>query len=192
MIFFIGWVLPTNSHEFTADVANLQDLLVHVSKGLSYVNSEAKKKSKKNEEVDKLIIENLFTTLTNTNFDRESFVNRIKETIKLRDELKNKLDKDALGSLQGDLKDAVNYSANSEEEFEEKGQNLGPQATENEDVRSLRELIIYSLKGIAAYAYHANILGYNNEEVDEFLQEAMVKTLDDSLSGDKLTSLALD
>ncbi|UMZ72894.1 hydroxylamine reductase [Natranaerofaba carboxydovora] len=176
----------------TSDVANLQDLLLHTLKGLSYVTTNLREKGESDKEVDNFIMEGLFATLTNTNFDRESFINKINEAIKLRDKLKGKLDSDAINSLDGDLKDAVNWSPGSEAEFDEKGKEVGVLATENEDVRSLRELLTYGLKGIAAYGYHAENLGYSDDNIHKFMQEALAKTLDDSLSGDDLTNLVLE
>lgn len=159
----------------TADVAKAQDLLVYVTKGLAVVSNEGRKVGITDANVDKYITENLFSTITNANFDREALSDRVKETIRLREELKNKVVK------AGGIGD-----------FHEKAEQVGVLATENEDLRSLRELIIYGLKGLAAYMKHAMNLGYNDAEVHGFIAEALAATLDDSLSADALVGLALE
>ncbi len=183
-----------------SDVANLQDLLLYVLKGLSYVATELRKKGKTDEKVDVFIMEGLFETLTNTNFDRNNFVGKIAKALELRDRLKSELSQmdnnalsyDVLKNISNDLYDAVSWSCKSEEELEVKSQEVGVLATENEDVRSLRELITYGLKGIAAYGLHAENLGYSDANIHDFVQDALAKTLDDSLSGDDLTGLVLE
>ena len=194
----------------TADVAKAQDLLVYVTKGLAVVSSEGRKVGLIDADVDKYIVENLFSTITNANFDRQALLDRVKETLKLREELKVKVAK--AGGKVGETKDnggffkkllgmsseeivipdAAAWSADGESEFDAKSEEVGVLATENEDVRSLRELIIYGLKGLAAYMKHAMNLGYNDPEVHEFIAKALAATLDDSLSADDLTALALE
>lgn len=136
-------------------------------------------------EVNYLITLNLFTTITNANFDRDVIVNRIKETLKVKNELIKKV------SDRDSLPEAALWYAESEEEFENKALAASVLVTENEDIRSLRELIIYGLKGLSAYSKHANALFKEDEELDAFLQSTLAKTLDDSMSVEELTALAL-
>ncbi|CAH2213067.1 hydroxylamine reductase [Tepidibacter aestuarii] len=169
-------------------VAKAQDLLVYVSKGLAIVSNEGRKVGVIDPKVDKYITENLFTTITNANFDRKTILDRVKETLRLREELKAKVEA-AGGNITGD---ATDWSAVTEEEFDKKAETVGVLATENEDMRSLRELIIYGLKGLSAYMKHAMNLGYNNEDVHGFMAKALASTLDDSLTADDLVALAME
>lgn len=176
----------------TSDVANIQDLLLYVTKGYAFLNQIAREKALHDEETDRQLIENLFATITNANFDHAAFVVRVKETIQLRNDLLQKL-KEA-GALEGvTLHDCVTWTG-SEADFDKKaaaGQ-VGVLSTENEDVRSLRELIIYGVKGMAAYAEHAQNLGYEKAEIVAFAEKALASTLDDSLSADDLVALTLE
>lgn len=169
-------------------VAKSQDVLVYASKGLAIVSNEGRKVGVIDSKVDKYITENLFTTITNANFDRDAIINRVKETLRLREELKVKVE-EAGGNVTGD---ATEWSAVTEAEFDIKAETVGVLSTENEDVRSLRELIIYGLKGLSAYMKHAMNLGYNNEEVHGFMAKALAATLDDSLTADELVALAME
>ncbi|AKL94496.1 hydroxylamine reductase Hcp [Clostridium aceticum] len=175
----------------TDSVANLQDLLIYLLKGISIYNLEAKKLEVKKEEVDKFIMESLFATITNANFDENAFVERIKKALALREEVKAQV-LQAGGKLEGNLHDAATWTAESIEEFAAKAKTVGVLSTENEDVRSLRELIIYGVKGIAAYAKHAYVLGYKEEALFEFMQKALVATTDDTLSADALVALTME
>ncbi|MEJ8553169.1 hydroxylamine reductase [Tepidibacter sp. Z1-5] len=169
-------------------VAKSQDILVYVSKGLAIVSNEGRKVGVIDHKVDKYITENLFTTITNANFDRKAILDRVKETLRLREELKIKVEESG-GNVTGD---ATDWSAVTEAEFDKKAETVGVLATENEDVRSLRELIIYGLKGLSAYMKHAMNLGYNNEDVHGFMAKALAATLDDSLTADDLVGLAME
>ncbi len=170
----------------TPEVANLQDLLVYVTKGLSAVTTYVRKEGKSvSENINHMISVNLFSTITNANFDKESIITKIKETLSAKADLLNQL------SDTSKLPDAALWKG-TEEEFSEKAKTVGVLSTENEDMRSLRELITYGLKGLAAYSKHANALLMDNTEVDSFLQEALAKTLDDSLSVDDLVALTLE
>lgn len=169
-------------------VAKSQDVLVYASKGLAIVSNEGRKVGVIDSKVDKYITENLFTTITNANFDRDAIINRVKETLRLREELKVKVE-EAGGNVTGD---ATDWSAVTEAEFDIKAETVGVLSTENEDVRSLRELIIYGLKGLSAYMKHAMNLGYNNEEVHGFMAKALAATLDDSLTADELVAIAME
>nr|WP_055071880.1 hydroxylamine reductase [Clostridium massiliamazoniense] len=174
----------------TSDLAGLQDLLIYACKGLSVVSTEARKVGIVDAKVDKFIIESLFATITNANFDNEVFVARVNEALELREALKKEVL--AKGGDLSKLPEAATWTCSSREEMEEKAPKVGVLSTENEDVRSLRELIIYGLKGLSAYLKHALQLGYISEEINGFMQVALAKTLDDSLSADELVALALE
>lgn len=168
------------------DTANMQDLLVYVTKGISAVTTQIRAEGKQiDKSINHLITLNLFTTITNANFDKDVIVERIKTTLKIKENLlKEVSDKSALPS-------AALWSAN-ESEFIAKAVTVGVLATENEDIRSLRELITYGLKGLSAYSKHANVLMNDNEELDAFLQRALSMLLDDTLSVDDLVALTLE
>ncbi|BEP27707.1 hydroxylamine reductase [Helicovermis profundi] len=171
----------------TSDVANLQDLLIFVLRGLSAVNYKAREKELNSKLADKVIFEGLFSTITNANFDKEVFVKKIKEALKLRDEIKESLVKNG---LEVSSHDSVSWFSDDVNEFEEKAKTVGVLATENEDIRSLRELIIIGVKGMAAYAEHALNLGYADDDLEKFMEEALVATTKD-LSVDELVALTL-
>ena len=168
------------------ELANMQDLLVYVTKGISAVADRLRKEGKEVEKgINHLITLNLFTTITNANFDKDVIVSRIKETLEIKERLIEKLDDKA------NLPNAALWNG-EEKDFEEKSKTVGVLSTENEDIRSLRELITYGLKGLAAYSKHANALLCDSKETDEFLQSALAKTLDDTLSADDLVNLTLE
>ena len=170
----------------TPEVAAMQDLLIYVTKGLSAVTSCLRLEGKQMApEVNYLVTINLFITITNANFDREAIVKRIEETLAVKQALLAKL------KSQENLPEAALWQA-GRDAFVQKAADVGVLATENEDIRSLRELITYGLKGLAAYQKHAAVLGYENEEIDAFVQSALAKLLDDSLTGDELTALTLE
>lgn len=168
------------------DVAAMQDLLVYVTKGISAVTTQLRSEEKEiDDNVNHQIIVNLFTTITNANFDKESIITRIKETLEIKEELLKKVEN----------RDGVPEAAfwnGTEDTFEDKASHVGILATENEDIRSLRELITYGLKGLAAYAKHAAVLAHTDEEIDAFLQKALAATADDALLAEELTALTLE
>ena len=167
------------------DVAAMQDLLVYVSKGISAVTTALRKEGQTvSPEINHLITLNLFVTITNANFDKESIEARIRATLDAKQELLARL-KDTAGLPEAALWDGAGN-------WEEKAKTVGVLSTENEDIRSLRELITYGLKGLSAYSKHANALLQDDEEVDAFLQRALAATLDDSLSADDLVALTLE
>lgn len=172
----------------TADVAGLEDLLIYVTKGLSAITTQLRAENKKvDKEINRLVSFNLFMTITNANFDAQAISDQITLTIKEKDKLFAQIsDKNALPEAAAWTGEAYEYAAKAA------AHNVGVLATENEDVRSLREMITYGLKGIAAYDKHANNLSYENEAIDEFVQKALAKTLDDSLSADDLVALTLE
>lgn len=175
----------------TADVANLQDLLMYLCKGISHYTVRLRAMGVENAEVNKFITDSLFMTITNANFDRDRFITRVNQAIDTRDAMR------ALFISKGGNIDDVTFegafwSSRDVSVMEQKATEVGVLATENEDIRSLRELTIYGLKGMAAYAEHAFNLGFENPEIYEFMQKALVDTTDDSLGATELTSLVLE
>ena len=150
-----------------SNTANLQDLLIYVSKGISVI---AEKIGKVDKTVGRYVAKALFTTITNVNFDNERLIAIIKEGLKLREEIKKKY------GVSGNLHDSAIWHSEDENEFYKKAEAVGVLSAENEDVRSLRELLIYGLKGIAAYADHAAILGYEDDSVYQILIELLAST----------------
>lgn len=168
------------------EVAAMQDLLIYVTKGLSAVTTALRAAGKNvDRNVNHLVTVNLFTTITNANFDREAIIDRIKDTLKVKADLLAQL-----GDTNG-LPEAALWNG-TEAEFDAKAKTVGVLATKNEDIRSLRELITYGLKGLSAYSKHANVLAQDDEEVDAFIQRALAATLDDTKSVDDLVALTLE
>lgn len=168
------------------DVAAMQDLLIYVTKGISAVTTALRAGGEEvSSEINHLITLNLFTTITNANFDKEIITERIKITLSKKQELLQKVRNVQM------LSEAAVWN-DSEENFEAKAAQVGVLATENEDIRSLRELITYGLKGLSAYSKHANVLLKDSEEVDAFLQRALSATLDNTLTADQLVELAME
>ena len=171
------------------DVAAMQDLLVYVTKGISAVTTTLRQEGVEIQPaVNHMITLNLFTTITNANFSKEAIIARIQDTLSEKDLLLSKLN--TLTSTDT-LPEAALWNG-SENEFAAKAAAVGVLSTENEDIRSLRELITYGLKGLSAYSKHANVLLQDNEEIDAFMQRALAATLDDSLSADDLIALTLE
>ena len=176
----------------TADVAALQDLMIYTVKGISILGIKADEIAYEVEGLDRFLIEGLFMTITNANFDKDRFFEKIKEGLALRNEIKSTLV--GKGVELSALEDAATFTVNSNDDivFKSTSSEVGVLATENEDVRSLRELIIYGLKGMAAYAEHADNLGYDDKEIGRFIRKALAATLDDSLTADDLVALTLE
>lgn len=169
------------------EVAAMQDLLVYVTKGLSAVTTRLREEEKRiSKQVNYMVTYNLFTTITNANFDEEAIVLRITKTIDKKRELLAQLDN------KDNLPDAATWESSNKDEFVKKAAVVGVLSTKDEDIRSLRELVTYGLKGLSAYSKHANALLQDDEEVDAFIQSALSKTLDDSLSIDDLVALTLE
>ena len=165
--------------------ANLQDLLMEVTRELCEVTTRLRREGNEIEKaVNHLITRNLFVTITNVNFDDRSIQVYIKETVQTLKELKGQLKE------KSDLSETIDWE--EKEALEKKAKKAGILTTQNEDVRSLRELITYGLKGIAAYHYHVNSYGKDIESVNIFLQEALAKTRDDSLKVDSLMALTME
>ena len=168
------------------EVAAMQDLLVYVTKGLSEVTTKLRNAGVAiDATVNHRVTLNLFTTITNANFDRDAIAGLVTETLAMKRELLEKLE------ARDDLSEASLWDG-SEADYDEKAATVGVLATKDEDVRSLRELITYGLKGLAAYEKHAYALMQDNEEIDAFVQGALSKLLDDSLSVDDLVALTLE
>ena len=173
------------------DLARMQDLLIFVLKGVSYYAVQAEKLGVNVDAANSFVYNGLFRTITNANFDKAVFIKDVEEGLKLRDQIKAAAEH-AGADFSGDLPDCAVWSAASEAEFDIKAAVVGVLSTENEDVRSLRELLTYGLKGMAAYAEHAANLGYENTEVFSFLYKGLAATVDDSLSADDLVALVLE
>ncbi|MHC1691342.1 MAG: hydroxylamine reductase [Bacteroidales bacterium] len=175
----------------TADVANLQDLLVFICKGISHYSVPLRAMGVENNEVNKFITDSLFMTITNANFDRERFVKRIGKAIDLRDSMRA-LFVSKGGKIEDIKYEGAFWSSKNVEEMESKALEVGVLSTENEDIRSLRELTVYGLKGMAAYGEHAFNLGHEDKEIYAFMQRALVDTTNDNLSAEQLTGLVLE
>ncbi len=169
------------------ELAKLQDLLIYVTKGLSAITTTLRDQGETIQAlVNHHITLNLFTTITNANFDKEVFYQRIGDTLAMKEELLSKVaDKDA-------LPEASLWTGSTREEFDAKASTVGVLSTEDEDVRSLRELITYGLKGMSAYLKHANELNHDSDDIAAFMQRALASTLDDSLTVDELVALTLE
>lgn len=168
------------------EVAAMQDLLIYVTKGLSAVTTELRAAGKTvDKEINHLITKNLFATITNANFDREALISSIEKTLAKKEKLLAEL-----GSTE-DLPEAALWKG-GRDVFDTKAATVGVLSTENEDIRSLKELITYGLKGLAAYSKHANALMKDDAEIDAFIQKALSRILDDSMSADDLVALTLE
>ena len=168
------------------EVARMQDLLVYVTKGLSCVTTRMREEGISVEkDVNHMVTRNLFITITNANFDREAICKAVEETLAVKQDLLGKLE-----NKEG-LPEAAFWNG-AADSFDAKAAEVGVLSTKDEDIRSLRELITYGLKGLSAYSKHANALLQDNEEVDAFIQKALAKTLDDSLGVNDLVSLTLE
>jgi hydroxylamine reductase len=198
----------------TADVSNLQDLLIYTIKGISVYTLAARQAGIATPAADKFIMEGLFATITNANFDKEHFITLIKQALSVREDVKDALVKAgvAIEAANNSTKsiwrkvtawfsgdgaaeashDSTLWFADNAATFEEKAATVGILATENEDVRSLRELLTYGVKGIAAYAEHAYTLGYKDDAIFAFMQKALVATTNDNLTADELVALVME
>jgi len=173
------------------DLANLQDLLIYVLKGLSFYGVKAREHGiEEDKKVNVFIFEGLFMTITNTNFDNARFSEKIREGLALRDELKRKLESAGISIEM--VPEAAGWWADNDEDFKDKAKNVGILSTKDEDIRSLRELLTYGLKGIGAYAEHSYNLGYEDDDLYMFMQKGLAATLDDSLTADDLIALVME
>jgi len=176
------------------DTANLQDLLIYVLKGIAVYGEKAKELGISNKRDWLFTAQALFTTITNANWDNDRFIEMVKEGLKRREALKNKVVAAYKEKYDKDFDEKLHHSAtwfsDDVNEFAEKAKSVGVLATENEDVRSLRKLLIIGLKGIAAYADHAAILGFEKDEIYDFIMEALASTTKD-LSVDDMIALVM-
>ena len=169
----------------TEDVAKLQDLLIYTLKGISVIVQKGKLDVADLPAESHELLKSLFMTITNANFDADAIEAQIKKLIGIRDALRKK-------ASVGEVHDSAVFNVESREEMLEKASSVGVLATENEDVRSLRELVIYGLKGMAAYAEHALNIGKEDADIYGFIYKALAATLDDNLSADDLVALVLE
>lgn len=168
------------------EVAAMQDLLIYVTKGLSAVTTALRTAGKTvSKELNHLVTMNLFATITNANFDREALISSIEKTLAEKEKLLAEL-----GNTEN-LPEAALWKG-GRDAFDAKAATVGVLSTENEDIRSLKELITYGLKGLAAYSKHANALMKDDAEIDAFIQKALSRILDDSMSADDLVALTLE
>jgi hydroxylamine reductase len=176
------------------ETANLQDLLIHVLKGIGVYGEKAAELGVLDQATGKSVSESLFSTITNGNWDDDRFISRIKEALNVREDIKNKFlaayqEKNGQAFSKA-LPDAATWFSQDTSTFQAKAKEVGIMATENEDVRSLRELLIIGLKGVAAYADHAAILGYENDDIYRFFMEALASTTKD-LTVDEMVGMVL-
>ena len=174
------------------DLANMQDLLVYTIKGVSIANTMARKIGINQKKTDEYIINGLFMTITNANWDKNEFFKTVREGLQLREEIKAAIVN--AGYTLDNQSDFVTWSAETNDELEMKSasQEVSVLATKDEDIRSLRELVIYGLKGMAAYLEHAGNLNYDNDEINAYMQKALAMTTDDSLSMTQLIDLTME
>lgn len=173
----------------TSNVANLQDLLLFVLKGVAYYNNMARKNGLNDPSTDKVIFDGLFSTITNANFDQDVFMDKIDVALELRDAIKNSLVEKGI-EIPSNLHDSATWKG-SRDTYEAVAMTVGVLSTADEDVRSLRELIVYGLKGMAAYGMHALHLDKKNEDISLFIEEALVAVTDDSIGVNELIPLTL-
>lgn len=183
----------------TAKTSGLQDLLVHIDKGVAAYSSVLRKAGKAKEllegQVNKYLVNSLFITITNANFDDAMILDEIRAGLKLREELKALCSAEELKSVEKYGAEVLNWYYESDEDllnYSMKLDVVGILRTANEDVRSLRELIVYGLKGMAAYTEHAMNLGFTSDEIFAFTEKALLGTVDDSLTADDLVALVLE
>lgn len=174
----------------TDEVANMQDLLIYVTKGVSVYAQIARANGIESEKVNHFVFDALFVTITNANFDYDAIVAKVKNGLKVREEFKNELIKAGI-SIPEKLHSSATWTSDSVEEFERKSKVIGVLSIDNEDVRSLKELLTYGVKGMAAYAEHAFNLGYSNKDIYAFMQKALVATTEEK-TADELVALVLE
>ncbi len=177
----------------TDEVSNLQDVLVFAAKGVAAYSSQLRNAGKRYDKVDEYLYRSLFISITNANFDGEEIIEAIKEGINLRNFLKSELEKEGIAldpKFENTLLTTYEYSEN--DDLVELAKKVGVLRTENIDVRSLREMVLYGLKGMAAYGFHAYNLGSTDNDIYKFYEKALLATVDDSLSAEELTALVFE
>ncbi|RKY56222.1 MAG: hydroxylamine reductase [Candidatus Neomarinimicrobiota bacterium] len=175
----------------TPDVSNLQDLLIYVTKGVSVLANLGRKENLIIAKADKFVFESLFTTITNANFDRTKILSKIYEGFRIRDFVRGELNENGI-FLPNDLPESTSWKANDDETLLAYSELVGVLQESNEDIRSLKELLIYGLKGMAAYAEHAYTLGYKNDEIFSFMHRGLTATEDKTLGVDELVAIVLE
>lgn len=175
----------------TSEVANLQDLLLYTLKGISIYAMQGRELGLTDLATERFIAESMFATITNANFDREGFIVRVREGIALRNQWKSRLDGTEATISMG-THDAVLWTPGTDAELEAKAANIGVLSTGDEDIRSLRELLTYGLKGMAAYMEHAAVLGYRENSVHVFMEKGLAATLDNDLGVAELIALVME
>ena len=177
----------------TDEVSNLQDVLVFAAKGVAAYSSQLRNAGKRYDKVDEYLFRSLFISITNANFDGDEIIEAIKEGVNLRKFLKSELEKEGIAldpKFENDFLTTYEYSAN--DDLVELAKKVGVLRTENIDVRSLREMVLYGLKGMAAYGFHAYNLGSTDNDIYKFYEKALLATVDDSLSAEELTALVFE
>lgn len=177
----------------TDEVSNLQDVLVFAAKGVAAYSSQLRNAGKRYDKVDEYLYRSLFISITNANFDGEEIIEAIKEGVNLRNFLKSELEKEGIAldpKFENTLLTTYEYSEN--DDLVELAKKVGVLRTENIDVRSLREMVLYGLKGMAAYGFHAYNLGSTDNDIYKFYEKALLATVDDSLSAEELTALVFE
>ena len=177
----------------TDEVSNLQDVLVFAAKGVAAYSSQLRNAGKRYDKVDEYLYRSLFISITNANFDGEEIIEAIKEGVNLRNFLKSELEKEGIAldpKFENTFLTTYEYSEN--DDLVELAKKVGVLRTENIDVRSLREMVLYGLKGMAAYGFHAYNLGSTDNDIYKFYEKALLATVDDSLSAEELTALVVE
>lgn len=177
----------------TDEVSNLQDVLVFAAKGVAAYSSQLRNAGKRYDKVDEYLFRSLFISITNANFDGAEIIEAIKEGVNLRKFLKSELEKEGIAldpKFENDFLTTYEYSEN--DDLVELAKKVGVLRTENIDVRSLREIVLYGLKGMAAYGFHAYNLGSTDDDIYKFYEKALLATVDDSLSAEELTALVFE
>ena len=177
----------------TDEVSNLQDVLVFAAKGVAAYSSQLRNAGKRYDKVDEYLFRSLFISITNANFDGAEIIEAIKEGVNLRKFLKSELEKEGIAldpKFENDF--LTTYEYNENDDLVELSKKVGVLRTENIDVRSLREMVLYGLKGMAAYGFHAYNLGSTDNDIYKFYEKALLATVDDSLSAEELTALVFE
>ena len=177
----------------TDEVSNLQDVLVFAAKGVAAYSSQLRNAGKRYDKVDEYLYRSLFISITNANFDGDEIIEAIKEGVNLRNFLKSELEKEGI-ALDPKFEDTflTTYEYSENDDLVELAKKVGVLRTENIDVRSLREMVLYGLKGMAAYGFHAYNLGSTDNDIYKFYEKALLATVDDSLSAEELTALVFE
>ncbi len=177
----------------TPEVAGIQDVLMYFLRGLSVYAEKGRENGIQSPEVDEFVFEGLFMTITNANFDHKRFVEKLDEGFRLREKFAKQLTEAGVKINPKELPEAATWTAKSSVEYGSKALQVGVlQLSPNEDIRSLRELLVYGIKGMAAYAEHAFNLGETSKDIFSFMQKGLAATLNDNLSADELTGLVLE